>query len=589
VKLKKIILTLNIYLMKKISLYFLTVSTLLFSGITSKAQTLSSNLFSQNGWIADTVGGGSPYSDASCPGYSLGIECIVSTTKNMNKNNRWLDVKNSQARLVRYGGTTVDQNYPERWQYLKFVDSVRAKGMEPILQIPVNWEDASGDYDTTRAKNTIIYINQTMARNVIYWSIGNEPDLNAPKGYGYNTAASAIKIANYIKDFSKAMRRAVPSVPIKIMGPELASWNTNTTNPMKIIVDSLVAYPGVSRCDITGKDPVTNKWWIDHFSFHSYSWHSGNQTAYRDSVIAKLRGYRGLAANLAYLKTKLHIADSTHLRTVSPIKMAITEANIAAQTDTADTWEGIKCNSFMAGQFWLEIASIAAEYGVDFINYWSASETSMGYIRNSTGAKKSTYYHFKKAAENFSGTYYTGKDSSNTSPSTGIKNIKAFGTIDANHIAVIILNQDTVNTASQIYKIRLDNSYATGTGTRIKMNMGIAKEYLDTIDASSTTMLEFDLNGNISQKYTYKQSSGSSSPGFQQNTCSLDKTYADQTALGNYVPSVYSNLTIGNGSNSITIGTTNNHIYRAVNSITINGDFEVPLGQSLELLPTPCN
>lgn len=574
--------------MKKISLYCLTISALVFLDITINAQTLSPNLFSQNGWIADTVGGGSPYSDANCPGFSLGIPCIVSTTKNINKNNRWLDVKNSQARLVRYGGTTADQNYPELWQYLKFIDSVRARGMEPILQIPINLgNDGSQDYDTTRAKNTIIYINQTMARNVIYWSIGNEPDLATPHGYGYNTAASAIKIANYIKDFSNAMRRAVPSVPIKIIGPELASWNTDAGNPMKIIVDSLIAYPATSRCDITGKDPVTNKWWIDHFSFHSYSWNPSNQTVYRDSVIAKLRGYKGLAVKLAYLKTKVDAANSYHLRSGSPLKMAITEANIDTQTDTTDTWQGIKCNSFMAGQYWLEMASVAAEYGVDFINYWSASENAMGYIRNSTGAKKSTYYHFKKAAENFSGTYYTGKDSSNTYPA-GITNIKAFGTKDANHIAVIILNQDTVNTAYQIYKIRLDNSYATGTGTRIKMNMGIAKEYLDTIDASSTTMLEFDLSGNISQKYTYKQSSGSSSPGFQQNTCGLNKTYADQTALGNYVPSVYSNLIIG-GTSAITIDSTNNHIYRAVNSITINGDFTVPLGESLELLPTPCN
>lgn len=576
--------------MKKNILYALLL-IVLFSSISSKAQqTLPLNLFSQNGWMTDTIGGGTPYvnDSAHCPGLKVGynMPCYV----NGQLYQRFGSVKASKARYIRFGGTSADQNKPELRQYLRFVDSVRAEGMEPILQISLNFEDASTDYDTIQAKTIINYINNTMARNVVYWSIGNEPDQPPPASYGYDTKEEAIKITNYIKNWSKAMRRAVPSIPIKIIGPELAEWNCDPFYTKKKLVDSLLI--ANQRCDITGFDPVTSKPWIDIFSFHFYGGINGDLASKpRATLIAKLRSTNGLAQTLDTLNVKLAAANSAHNRTGSAALIsAITEANIDYQSISNDAFSDVKCNGFFAGQYWLEIASIAAEKGVNFVNFWSAAESSMGYMK-SDGTKKSSYYHFKKAAENFSGTYYTASDQN--SGSVAIKNIKAFGTKDANHIAIIISNQDSlsniVTPPKRAYSIRLDGTYTGITDTnKITINMGIAKIYQDTIEAASTTMLEFDLNGNISQKYTYKQSSGSSSPGFQQNTCGLDKTYADQPALGNYVPSVYSNLIIG-GTSAITIGSTNNHIYRAVNSITINGDFTVPLGESLELITTPCN
>lgn len=59
-----------------------------------------------------------------------------------------------------------------------------------------------------------------------------------------------------------------------------------------------------------------------------------------------------------------------------------------------------------------------------------------------------------------------------------------------------------------------------------------------------------------------------------------------------YVPAVYSDITLA-PTGALTIGSGDNFFYRAVNTITIEpatgGSFSVPLGQTLTLLPTPCD
>lgn len=576
--------------MKKMEkIIFLALIILTFTSVVVKAQTaLPPNLFSQNGWMADTVGKQTSAVDsANCPGLKNGynLPCYVNGKLHM----RWASVEDSEAKYVRFGGITVDQNNPPRDQYLKFVDSIRARGMEPILQIPVNAEDGSSDYDTLNAKILINYINNTYARNVVYWSIGNEPDHAVPGGYGYDTKEEAILITNYIKNFSKAMRRAVPSVPIKIIGPELADWNSDAGYTKKKLVDSLLT-PN-QRCDITGKDPVTNKWWIDIFSFHFYGGINGDGTSLpRATLIAKLRSTNDLAQTLDTLNVKLTAANSYHSRGTNALKSAITEAHIAYQTDTADAFSNVKCNGFFAGQYWMEIASIAAEKGIEFVNFWSAAEGSMGYMDN-WNKKKSTYCHFKKIAENFSGAIYIGSDSISGGP---IANIKAFGTKDGSHIAVVIMNQDSLVTGyppKRHYGINLNGIYTGITAAnKIKISMGVNKVYQDSIESASTTLLEFDLLGNLSQKYEYKQSGNNSPECFQQSSsCSTSATYANQGQFDLYAPSVYSNITIGNGSNWITLLNTNNSIYRTSNNTTVKGHFKVPLGLSFSIIPTPCN
>jgi hypothetical protein len=81
--------------------------------------------------------------------------------------------------------------------------------------------------------------------------------------------------------------------------------------------------------------------------------------------------------------------------------------------------------------------------------------------------------------------------------------------------------------------------------------------------------------------------------------CSTNTTISNSTDFTNYFnivtptspgpPAVKSNITIGTGSSSISLGSTDTKIFRAVNSITVLGDFTVPSGATLALLPTACN
>jgi len=71
--------------------------------------------------------------------------------------------------------------------------------------------------------------------------------------------------------------------------------------------------------------------------------------------------------------------------------------------------------------------------------------------------------------------------------------------------------------------------------------------------------------------------------------CGTSSVLLTNTDLAAYVYSVKSDITFGNGTNSISLNSTDKKYFRAVNTITINGTFTAPLGSELGLLPTACN
>ncbi len=75
-------------------------------------QKISPLFFGQNAWMPDSVGSIRLYGQLD---------------------NTWGDIKNSGARLIRFGGIAPDDNCPNDYQYIKFIDSVRTRGMEPII------------------------------------------------------------------------------------------------------------------------------------------------------------------------------------------------------------------------------------------------------------------------------------------------------------------------------------------------------------------------------------------------------------------------------------------------------------------------
>lgn len=70
--------------------------------------------------------------------------------------------------------------------------------------------------------------------------------------------------------------------------------------------------------------------------------------------------------------------------------------------------------------------------------------------------------------------------------------------------------------------------------------------------------------------------------------CGTDATINSNSDLTSFQYGVRRNITIGNGSSSISLNTGDNITFRATNGVTINGNFTVPVGSTLNIIPTPC-
>jgi hypothetical protein len=440
---------------------------------TAGAQKIPYYFFSQNAWMPDTLG-----VTNNCKGDAVGIPCHL--TGKIHKNNTWELVRQSGAKLIRFGGETPDENKPTVYQYLQMIDSARAKGMEPILQVPYN----NNYYTADTAAALVRFINVTMKRNVKYWSIGNEPDLAPPLGYGYLTASP---IADYLKQFSARMKQVDST--IITLGPELKYYNNNHN-----LIDELTT-PG-GYYDITGKVPGHTYYYIDIITFHYYPF-GGKQT--RQEVISNLRDGQYFSHVLDKLKGRIDSCNMYHGRAHSPLKMAITEANINYR-NSGDP--DLNAHSFIGGQFWAEMMGVGMEKGVEFISFWSIIEKSLGYIDEETWKLRPTYHHYKLMADNFKGNYCTS-DVMGT-----VKDLKVIACADSDHIAVMLLNQKSKGSKYK-YTIQLGNGKMMGKGVQIRINnTGILYSnilYTDSIEDESTTMLVFTPGGQLLKKYEYKK------------------------------------------------------------------------------------
>lgn len=428
---------------------------------TATSQTISNNFFGENAWMPDTIGNANACTDPPCLLYGK-----------LHKN--WQNIKESKAAIIRFGGIAGDKNMPTNYQYIKMIDSIRSKGMEPIIQVPFH----NYRYTALQAADIVRFINVVKGKNIKYWSIGNEPDL----GYSFTNAN---QVANYMKSFSTAMKNVDPS--ILIMGPECAWFN-------KGILDGLTNPGGPD--DITGKNSA-GKYYVDIITFHTYPF-NGSQS--RTDVISKLKAPGGFNDNLAYLNARLNTCNQSHGRTGSAaLKAAVTEANINWQNPGSDNLNSVGANSFIGGQFVAEMLATGMKNGLAFMTIWSVVEgnntaLNIGYIDPQTGNKKPLYYHFKMMAENFKGVYANG--------TTNQANVKAFGSKSSQYVQVMIMNQDLTNNYN--YTVKLDNSALTAsTPLKINIDAGMAIQYSENIPAQSTVLLTFNSSGALVKKTEY--------------------------------------------------------------------------------------
>ena len=434
---------------------------LFFFNEIGHAQKISDHFFGENAWMPDTIGNVQACKEPPC-------------ILNGKLHSQWGNIKNSGTSIVRFGGIAADRNMPTNHQYIRMIDSIRASGMEPILQVPF----CNYRYTAQQAADIVKFINVTQGKKIKYWIIANEPDL----GYSYSSAS---QIAKYFKPFATAMKAIDPS--ILIIGPELSSFN-------QTIMDGLTTPNGPD--DITGKDQNGN-FYLDVISFHTYPF-NGSQT--RDNVVTKLMSPFNLNDNLVYLNARVAACNAAHQRGgASVLKTAITEANINWQNSASDNLTGNGANSFVGGQFIAEMLCIGMKNNVDFINMWSVVEgnstaSNIGFIDATNYNKKPAYFHFKLLAENFRGNFLSGI--------TNQAHVKSFGSKDEYETSVLILNEDQTN--GYDYTVRLNNDkVAISTGLTVNVDAGINKEYTGKMASQSSVLLVFNPAGEIVRKYEY--------------------------------------------------------------------------------------
>jgi hypothetical protein len=417
------------------------------------AQSIPNHFFGQNAWMPDSVG---------------------TRVLNGKLHQNWGKVGASKASVVRIGGIAPDRDRLTNHQYIKMIDSIRAKGMEPVVQVPFyNWK-----YNAQQAAEIVNFINKVKNRNIKYWVIGNEPDLE----YGYTTAS---QVAAYIKPFASAMKAADPS--ILTIGPECAWFNTG-------IIEGLTTPNGPH--DITGKD-AAGRYYIDIVSFHSYAF-DGTQT--RSSVVSKLTSQGGFQDNLITLKNRIAACNAAHNRNgASAVQMAVTEANVNYKNNASDNLWGLGVNSFIGGQYIAEMFAVALGQGTTMMNIWSVVEgngtpLNIGYIDPTTGKRKPAYYHFKMMAENFKGNFIPGTSNQ--------QNVKAFGSQNAQFIQVMVMNQD--QGANHNATVRLNSSAISNSNPlKINVNAGINIEHNEQINANTTVLLTFNPQGSLIKRTVY--------------------------------------------------------------------------------------
>jgi hypothetical protein len=414
------------------------------------AQAISPIFFGQNAWMPDSTG---------------------SRFLNGKVHDTWDLIEESGVQVIRFGGISSDRDMPTNYQYLRMIDSMRTHGMEPVIQVSY-WK---GQYSAQQAADLVKFLNVTHKKNIKYFSIGNEPDHGS--SYGFTKPE---QVAPYIKAFASAMKSVDPS--IKIIGPDCAWYN-------KPIIHGLTN-PG-GPYDVTGKD-ANGHYYIDILSFHEYPF-KGDQD--RSQIIKNLKTEGKFEDKLKDLKSRLAACNSKHGRSGGNIlKMAVTEANIAYKDPSNDGVKGIGTESFIGGQFWVEILGLAMKHGVEFVNFWGVTN-AFGYLEKDTHKKRPTFHHFKMVADNFRGVYCDGK--SNQS------NVKTYGSKDGNQVAVIITNQSSGNKYK--YTVKLNNGAVSGSdAVKLNIDAGINKEFKDEIAAEATTLLVFNSSGDIIRKCEYK-------------------------------------------------------------------------------------
>lgn len=500
--------------MKKHLLFIVLIA---LSSLSRAQYNVPASFYGINGWMTDYIGTSSDPgnfipSPNTCSYFPNGDFYTLSSTASMQALN---------LKLIRYGGTTNDINFPTNAQFQNFVNHVRNDlHAEPLIQIPFlnEWYN-EGNVTAATAANNSTYLGHVAnvvatltasPYNVKYWSIGNEPD----KYSTFGKTVNAQDIHDYMLAISNKIRANCSNAII--FGPDLA-WSHSEAGGW---AEQLIG----GAYDIT-QNGAYGKPICDYFSFHTYpfpmcnaancgtsiaqdpntvSFHPTQSTAYASSF----------KDNLDALRSRIvHYSNNPNL------KLAVTEFNINYINQSSNGIGDVSANSFVAGQWMAEMMSLGLSptttssytYSpmVDFMLPWSVHESSGDRTQRDLGiydgsgsslAQRSTYQHLKILSQYFTGTFYRGTSTDNY--------VKAFASKDCNHIYIMVLNENRSSAYVNKVRINLSPVGATAGWQEAAININCSSYITDftlSIGTEETLVITCDACGKPDSYFRFKR------------------------------------------------------------------------------------
>jgi hypothetical protein len=274
--------------------------------------------------------------------------------------------------LLRVGGNNNDTNSPEPFSHDRLDEAVayaRAVGAEPIVQVPLLFDETGNVPTPDTAAAMVTYLNVTKGYGIRYFSIGNEPDLYPDNQAEPSTYTASSYCASF-RAFATAMRAADPTIQLE--GPDL-SWKYQSGSN-----DWLT--PFLQEC----ADQV------DIVGVHRYPLQPDETTI--DRAMGDAQAF---SATIDDLRAKMASAGA------GDKPLAISETNITWNGDPAVSTLPASLGTFPAGLWAADVFGVAREKGLWGMTFWSICEDyTLGFLTTS-GQPRPVYQALRMYAEGF--------------------------------------------------------------------------------------------------------------------------------------------------------------------------------------------
>lgn len=374
-------------------------------------------------------------------------------------NTVWQQTKTLGTQVIRIGGNSYNDRMPSNEIMEQWVNLIRANGAEPIVQVSQH-DDATPLGDRVAAARALVeYLNVTKNLQVKYWNIGNEPWLEAERP---DPSTMPALVAAFIKPIAAAMKEVDPT--IKIYGPDEAEFFDGYYTEL---------FNSGSENDIGGLVPGKNYYYIDGISWHRYP--------QQDNVDPAVEGAADIVLRIQKAKALADAANLRHNRTGdNALQWAIGEYNSKG---------GSIVHTFENGQMFGQVLGASMKYEAAYAATWSMYEN--GGSRTGTdfsmidgnGTPRSSYRHMEFVAQHMKGQYADGV--------TNNINVVAFGAVNSNQRAVMVMNRSATN--SYNFALRLNKDVINSNAPlKINIDANSTQELIDSIGPKTSLFLVFD-------------------------------------------------------------------------------------------------